>query len=486
VTEPYPRLLIAGTGGDSGKTLVSLGLCLAWRDEGFPVRAFKKGPDYIDAAWLSWASGVPARNLDSYLMGFDGVRRAFAALADPNGPNVIEGNRGLFDGAGPMGTHSTAELAKALDVPVLLVLGVTKMTRTAAAIARGLTLFDPDLRFAGIVVNRVAGRRHEAVVRRAIEDHCDLPVLGAIPALRGDDPLPGRHLGLVTVQERGGLDPVRDRLLAVIRASVDLDRLRVLAAAAAPPAPVTPEGPLPPVSGPVRIGVLHDTAFHFYYPENLEALEARGAELVPLSALEARELPALDALYIGGGFPETHAAALSANRSLRVAVRDAAAAGLPIYAECGGLMYLARSIRWQGQDFPMAGVLPLRLAVEERPQGHGYAEFEVDTDNPIFPRGTVLRGHEFHYSRVIEGADDVRTVFAMRRGTGSVPGRDGIVSRNVLASYIHLHARGTPEWAPGFVARARAYAHARDGKTGDGKPEEAAKSKTRATDGFDL
>ncbi len=459
-----PRLVVAGTGGDSGKTLVSLGLCLAWRDEGFPVRAFKKGPDYIDAAWLAWATAGPARNLDTYLMGFDEVRRALCAHADPSGPNLVEGNRGLFDGAGPEGTHSTAALAKAIDAPVVLVLGVTKTTRTAAALAHGLATFDPELTLAGIVLNRVAGARHESVIRQAIADHTDLPVLGAIPAIRGDDPLPGRHLGLVTVQERTGLDAVRDRLLRIVRPALDLDALRRVAEAAGPLEVGKAAGGGVAVPGtPVRIGVLHDSAFHFYYPENLEALEALGGEIVPLSALESQRLPPLDALYVGGGFPETHAEALSANRSLREAVCRAAERWLPIYAECGGLMYLSEAIRWQGNDYPMAGVLPVRLVVERRPQGHGYAEVEVDSVNPYFERGTVLRGHEFHYSRLTEGGDTVRSVFAVRRGTGSLPGRDGLVRHNVLASYIHLHARGTQAWAEGLVARARAYASAHSG-----------------------
>lgn len=462
-----PRLVIAGTGGDSGKTLVSLGLCLAWRDEGFPVRAFKKGPDYIDAAWLAWASGSPTRNLDTYLMGFDEVRRAFSTHADSSGPNLIEGNRGLFDGAGAQGTHSTAELAKAIDAPVVLVIGVTKTTRTVAALVHGMTTFDPALHIAGVVLNRVAGTRHESVVRQAIEDHCDVPVLGAIPVLRGDDPLPGRHLGLVTVQEKDDLDSVRDRVLSLVRPALDLPAIRGVARRAGPPVSVAPNEVTRHPGDRVRIGILHDSAFHFYYPENLEALEARGADLVPLSALESRRLPSLDALYIGGGFPETHAEALSRNRSLRHAVRDAAAAGLPIYAECGGLMYLSESIRWRGRDYPMAGVLPARLAVERRPQGHGYTEVQVDADNPFFERGVVLRGHEFHYSHLIGGGDALRTVFDVRRGTGSLPGRDGIVAGNVLASYIHLHARGTPVWADGLAARARAYARAR---SADGPP----------------
>ena len=455
---PQPRLVIAGTGGDSGKTLVSLGLCLAWRDEGVPVVAFKKGPDYIDAAWLAWASDGPVRNLDTYLMGGEAVSRAFAEHATHEGINLVEGNRGLYDGVGAEGTHSTAELAKLLEAPVLLVLDVTKRTRTAAALALGCIRFDPRVRFAGVVLNRVGSSRHRRVATEAIEATCGVPVLGAISRLRGDDPLPGRHLGLVTVQEHGQLQEVQQRLIDTVRTSLDLDRIAELARSTSiVPALSQAAASAPPSPGEqVVVGVLRDSAFTFYYPENLEALEGLGARLEFISAIEDASLPDIDALYIGGGFPETHAEALTANRSLLDEVRRAGDAGMPIYAECGGMMYLARTIRWRDRPVPMAGVLPIDMVVEPRPQGHGYAEVEVDTGNPFFVEGTRLRGHEFHYSRV-GNSHGVETVFAMKRGTGSVAGRDGIVVRNVLASYLHVHARGTPEWARGIVECARTW-----------------------------
>jgi cobyrinic acid a,c-diamide synthase len=446
-------VVVAGTGGDSGKTLVSLGLCLAWRDEGIPVTAFKKGPDYIDAAWLEWAAGAPARNLDTFLMGRDAVRDAFVSHAAREGVSVIEGNRGLFDGASVEGTHSTAELAKLLDAPLILVLDVTKTTRTAGALALGCARFDPDLNLAGVVLNRVAGARHERVARAAVEGEAGLPVLGAIPRLRGGDPLPGRHLGLVTVQEHGRLDAVEKGLLEIIRSSVDLESIRAVASGSEALTYTTPRTTAPAESR-VRIAVLRDSAFTFYYPENLEALEILGAELVFVSALEDDEIPPVDALYIGGGFPETHGKQLSTNRSLLRSLADMAAAGMPVYAECGGLMVLARSIVFEGETFPMAGVLPMDMVVDARPQGHGYAQVEVDRANPFFPVGTRIDGHEFHYSRVLDGTG-LDSVFDVKRGTGSLPGRDGLVVGNVLASYIHLHARGTPAWAQGVVERAR-------------------------------
>ncbi len=456
MTASFPRIVVAGTGGDSGKTLVSLGLTWAWRDGGISVCAFKKGPDYIDAAWLAWAAGSPARNLDSYLMGFDGVRQAFTECGDPRGVNVIEGNRGLYDGAGPEGTHSTAALARALDAPVVVALDVTKSTRTVAALVQGLKNFEPDTRVAGVVLNRVAGARHEQVIRRSIEETCGIPVLGAIPRLRGGDPLPGRHLGLVTVDEHGGLEATQERLLGIARDHLDLPALMSIArSAGAPPAvqPATTEVP----EGPFTVGVLRDSAFTFYYPENLEALERAGGELVFVSALDDPQLPELDGLYIGGGFPETHGQALADNRSLMRSVRSAADDGLPIYAECGGLMVLSRSIRWKREVFPMAGVLPLDIEMERKPQGHGYCEVEVDRDNPYLPAGTILRGHEFHYSRVISGGEDVPTALKMLRGSGAIDGRDGFVRGQVMAAYLHLHARGTPAWAKGFAAVARTH-----------------------------
>ncbi len=456
--QPMPRVVIAGTGGDSGKTLVSLSLLAAWRAQGHRVAAFKKGPDYIDRAWLAWASGMEARNLDQYLMTDPRLLGSFAEAAAGARVSLVEGNRGLHDGMDGAGTYSTAELAKLLDAPVVLILDATKTTRTAAAVALGCQQLDPDCRVAGVILNRVAGARHERVLREAVDQATGLPVLGVIPRQRSlAELLPDRHLGLVTPDEHDDRVGLADRLTAQ-GAHLDLELLLSLADSAPPLAPgESPFAGDPSVDPVVRIGYFSDSAFTFYYPENLRALEHAGAELVPISALADPELPAVQGLYIGGGFPETQARALTENSTLRAAVKRASEDGLPIYAECGGLMYLAESFTWMDQTYPMAGVFPLRLAVEKRPQGHGYMEVETQDASPFLPAGIRLRGHEFHYSRVLSG-EAPESIYRVLRGTGTGQGRDGLRRANTVASYLHLHAVGTPEWAPGLVAAARAEA----------------------------
>lgn len=460
MTPSLPRVVIAGTGGDSGKTLVSLSLALAWRDQGHRVAAFKKGPDYIDRAWLAWASDMEARNLDSYLVPGDRLVGSFIETATGvrSRVSLVEGNRGLHDGLDGAGTYSTAELAKLLDAPVVLLLDATKTTRTAAAVALGCQQVDPDCRVAGVILNRVAGARHEKVLRDAVEQITGLPVFGVIPRQPDlADLLPDRHLGLVTPAEHDAQAALAKRLTELGSAYLDTDGLLALADSAPPLDPVeAPKVEAPQVGSTVRIGYFWDKAFTFYYPENLEALERAGAELTPLSALADTALGAVDALYIGGGFPETQAQGLMDNAAMRGAVKAAAAEGLPIYAECGGLMYLAESLTWMGETYAMAGVLPLQLSVEKRPQGHGYMEVETDGDSPFLPRGIRLRGHEFHYSRV-PGKTPLSTVYRVLRGTGLGEGRDGLRQGNTVASYLHLHALGVPEWAPGLVAAARRF-----------------------------
>lgn len=455
---PHPRLLVAGTGGDSGKTLLAIALVRTLVRDGVLVQAFKKGPDYIDAAWLAWASGREARNLDTWMMGEDACLRSFQHHAPSGGLAVIEGNRGLYDGIDARGTHSSAALAKRLGAPVVLVLAVRKVTATAAAVVAGMAALDPQVRIAGVVLNHVSGARHERVVREAIEERTGIPVLGAIPAFRDPDLLPARHLGLVPLHEAGDTARLESRLDDVA-SRLDVAAIRSVARDAGPlpgsPLDSAPETPAPPAGPRVRIGVFRDAAFSFYYPENLEALRDAGADLVFLSPLTDTALPPLDALVLGGGFPETHAERLAANGPMREAVRAAAEAGLPIYAECGGLMYLSRSLAWQGRTWPMTGVLPVDVEVRPTPQGHGYAEVTVDRPNPFFPGGTRLRGHEFHYSTVSAQAPDVETAFAVTRGRGALRGRDGLRRHNVLATYVHLHACGTPEWAAGVLRAAR-------------------------------
>ncbi len=448
----YRRVVVAGLGGDSGKTLVSLGLLLLARDRGLPVAAFKKGPDYIDAAWLAWASGLPARNLDTYLMGFDTVKASFARSATAAGLSVIEGNRGLYDGFDAQGTHSTAELAKTLGAPVVLVFNATKVTRTAAALVLGCQRMDPDVRIAGVVLNQVAGRRHESVIREAIESTCGIPVLGTLPRAAADTLLPGRHLGLVTPEEHERIADLEGNIRRLCEPNLDFDG--ILATTADCPAVRPPAAIAPNQSGAgLTIGYVKDSAFTFYYPENLESLERAGACLEPISPLGDGRFPEkLDVLYIGGGFPETHGPALSASVEWLGALRAAAEAGLPIYAECGGLMLLSRGILREGRRYPMSGVLPFDVEVLPHPQGHGYSELDVDRPNPFFPEGTRLKGHEFHYSRIVREGEPAGTACRVTRGTGCYPGRDGIVQGSVWAAYTHLHALGTPEWTKAILS----------------------------------
>lgn len=451
-----PRLVVAGLSGDSGKTVVSLGLLLLARKDGIPTAAFKKGPDYIDAAWLSWASDNAARNLDTYLMGKQTTAQSFLSRALSDGLNLIEGNRGLFDGFDARGTHSTAELAKLLSAPVLLVINATKVTHTVAALVLGCQRLDPDVRIGGVILNRVAGRRHEAILRESVESACGIPVLGALPAVKNRALLPGRHLGLVTPQEHGRLSRLPFKLLSLVEGRLDLPRILEMARSAPSAQQSRPQTEKGEDGRGLKIGYLKDSAFTFYYPENLEMLEKAGAELIAISALSASTLPDnLNALYIGGGFPETHAPALSQNVSLLHSIRQRALGELPVYAECGGLMLLSRAIRYKGARFPMAGVLPFDVEVCAAPQGHGYVELIVDRPNPYYPVGTSLRGHEFHYSKIIPAGEIPQTACAVERGTGSLNGREGFLVNAVWAGYAHVHALATPEWAAGLIRAAR-------------------------------
>ncbi len=451
----YPRIVIAGMSGDSGKTLVSLGLLLALRERGIAVRAYKKGPDYIDTAWLSWASAAPVRNLDTWLMGVRECASSFSRSALASGFNLVEGNRGLFDGVDAAGTHSTAELAKILKAPVLLIVNAAKATRTIAAGILGCQKLDPQVHLAGVILNRVNGPRHESIVREAVKTICELPVLGVVRKIGGQELLPARHLGLVTTQEHPHVDELKERLRGLVRDQIDLDQVLDLARRA----PTLPSAPaihsdLPDARG-LRAGVIKDAAFSFYYPENLEALERSGATLVHVSPLSSSRLPSnLDILYIGGGFPETHGPALSANRDFLAALQGAALSGLPVYAECGGLMLLSQAIRWKAARYPMAGVFPFEIEIHPDPQGHGYVELMVDGSNPFFRQGKLIRGHEFHYSRIVGDLYHSNSACVVLRGTGCGRRRDGLVLGNVWASYTHVHALGTPEWAQGLIQAA--------------------------------
>ncbi|MDJ0763335.1 MAG: cobyrinate a,c-diamide synthase [Myxococcota bacterium] len=455
-----PRLVVAGLAGDTGKSLVSLGLVRALRTRGLAVSPFKKGPDFIDAAWLGAAADVPGRNLDTFLMHRDAIMASLKKASAGTDIAVIEGNRGLYDGMDAVGSHSTAELAKLIGAPVLLVVNATKTTRTVAALVKGCQVLDPNVPIVGVVLNRIGTKRQEKVIREAIRRETGLPVVGAIPKLDAQH-LPSRHLGLVTAMEHGDLQSALGAIEGAVMQHVDVAAVLALANSASGVADANDvyndlvKTRTPPASnGPkprVRIGVLRDEAFSFYYPENLEALEASGAELQSISPVRDHTLPHIDALYAGGGFPEVHAEKLSANQPLRGAIKKRVAEGLPVWAECGGLMYLAASLLQAGTPYPMVGALPIAVEQQRRPQGHGYVQATVDRKNPFLDPGTALKGHEFHYSRLKASAEQLPTVLELERGTGIGGGRDGICQGNVVAMYTHLHALGTPEWAPGMV-----------------------------------
>ncbi|NVL90317.1 MAG: cobyrinate a,c-diamide synthase [Desulfobacterales bacterium] len=457
-----PRIMIAALRGGSGKTIVSVGLIASWRKRGMAIAPFKKGPDFIDAGWLALAAARPCHNLDTFLMPTERILLSFSKRALTCELAVIEGNRGLYDGIDLEGSTSTSELAKLLKAPVVLTVDCTKATRTVAAMVLGCIQFDREVNICGVVLNRVAGSRHESILRKTIEHYCSLPVLGAIPKIKGEA-FPERHMGLVPTLEHDWADESIEKAAEMVEQYLDLDRLLAVAGQA----PQLSAGPLPndkktfrlsEKAPQPRIGVIKDAAFQFYYPENLEALEAAGAEIVTLNALADPGLPRLDGLYIGGGFPETQAQALAENKGFRDDVRCLAEKGFPIYAECGGLMYLGESLVLDGKTYPMAGVFPVVFGFSKRPQGHGYTIFEVERPNPYFKPGVQVRGHEFHYSKVLSWrgkAEDL--AFRMTRGIGFAGKRDGLCYNNILATYSHVHALGTPSWAEAVVEAANSY-----------------------------
>jgi cobyrinic acid a,c-diamide synthase len=461
VDKSYPRLIIAALRGGAGKTVISVALAAALNRRKIALTPFKKGPDYIDSAWLAFASQQTCYNLDTFLMGAKQVLRSFAAHASANALSLIEGNRGLYDGVNADGDYSTAELAKLLRTPVILVVDCDKITRTTAALILGCCHLDPAVDIRGVILNRVSSRRHAGVIRQSIKDYCRLPVLGTVPRMN-DLPFTERHLGLIPPQEHLSGKEALNRAAGIAEEYLDIEGLMRVAASAPPwPAEKVFPAAVRKKTGQeqVTIGVLKDSAFQFYYPDNLDALIKRGAKIVEINALEAQAMPDIDALYIGGGFPETSVQRLAANELFRSSLRKEAKKGLPIYAECGGFMYLGKSLTVGGKAYPMAGVLPVAFGMEKRPQGHGYMELEVDRENPFFPVGTRLKGHEFHYCRILSPGkkEDVYTAFHVLRGTGIGNQRDGMVRKNILAGFTHLHALGTPKWAEAMIVAGRRY-----------------------------
>ncbi len=457
------RLLISAAHKSSGKTTLSVGLCAALRARGHVVQPFKKGPDFIDPMWLSLAAGRDCHNLDFYLMGHDEIRRTFAARSAGADIAIVEGNKGLYDGLSLDGSNSNAALAALLQTPVVLVIDARGMTRGIAPLILGYQAFDREVNIAGVILNQLGGSRHEAKLRAVIEHYTNVRVLGAVH-YDEDLAIVERHLGLMPSSEAAGARSRIDAIAAQVAASVDLDGLMAVAAQAPalpPPSSVAPVVNSAP-STDVRIGVVRDAAFAFYYPGDLEALRAAGAELVFIDALKDPALPAVDALLIGGGFPEVFMEQLEANASLRREIRQAIETGMPAYAECGGLMYLSRSLSWNGRRCEMVGVIPGDTVMHRRPMGRGYVLlretgkglWSLPPDAPA-----EIRAHEFHYSSLENLAPGQVYAYEVLRGTGIDGKHDGIVHKNLLGCYTHLRDLEGNHWAGRFVKFVRAQRH---------------------------
>jgi cobyrinic acid a,c-diamide synthase len=453
-------LYISAAHKSSGKTTVTLGLCRALKNKGLKVQAFKKGPDYIDPIWHAQASGNPSYNLDFRLMSRDEIAQLYNRHASEADIAIVEGNKGLYDGMDIEGSDSNAAMAKALDLPVVLVIDTMGITRGVAPLLLGYQAFDPAIRIAGVILNKVGGPRHEEKLRQVIARYTPIPVLGAIHK-DARLAIEERHLGLVPGNEDSAAEQRINVIAEIIAGHVDLDA--VIAIAKAAPAYTLAQPPLlrHPES-PIRIAIAQDRAFGFYYSEDLDSLREAGVELVPLDTLKTTTLPKVDGLILGGGFPESFISELSANRSLRKSIRLAVEADLPVYAECGGLMYLARSIRWNEQHADMIGLIPGDAVMGTRPVGRGYASFLETAASPLVTiPGQEIPAHEFHHSHLENLADGLIYSYQITRGHGIDGKHDGFVYKNLLAAYCHRRGSGDKGWIAPFLAKAHAYAQHR-------------------------
>ncbi|WP_094604651.1 Cobyrinate a,c-diamide synthase [Sporomusa silvacetica DSM 10669] len=453
-----PRVVIAGVNSGVGKTTIVTGMLAALSKRGFKVQSYKVGPDYIDPGFHRLASGKSAHNLDSWLVPPELLADIFTSTAAQNDIAIIEGVMGLYDG-GRAGVSSTATVAKLLKAPVVLVIDAKSMGESAAAIALGFKLYDSEVNLAGVIINRLGSESHKLMVCEAM-DRLGIPVIGTV--FRNNElSMPERHLGLTPVTEHDAVAVV-DKIGQQVAEQVALDKLVAVAKTA---------GPLPkhsaPAKGkhnqtPVRIGVAQDDVFTFYYPSSLEVLAEFGAEIIPFSPLTDKQLPTVDGIILGGGFPEMFVKELSANIDMRQDILQAAKSGMPIYAECGGLMYLARQITdFDGQTYDMAGVIPAVCQMQSKLETVGYVEAKALANNVLCATGESLRGHEFHFSRMFPKVSSAEFPWAFefkKMRTGAIY-QGGYAAGNVLASYLHMHFAGNRQAAEQFVTRCVQYRH---------------------------
>lgn len=453
-------LYISAAHKSSGKTTVTLGLCRALRKRGLKVQAFKKGPDYIDPIWHAQASGRASYNLDFRLMERAEIGDLYARHAADADIALVEGNKGLYDGMDIEGSDSNAAMAKELGLPVVLVIDTIGVTRGVAPLLLGYQAFDPAVRIAGVILNKVGGARHEEKLRNVIARYTDIPVIGAIHK-DARLAIEERHLGLVPGNEDAAAEQRIEAIAEAVAERVDLDALLAIAGtASARPAPA-PQAGL--AKSTLRIAIAHDRAFGFYYSEDLDTLRAGGIELIPVDTLKDRSLPDADGLILGGGFPESFIPELSANTALHESIRRAVEAGLPVYAECGGLMYLSRSIAWREMQGEMVGLVPGDAVLGARPVGRGYACVRETTASPMpASPGNDIQAHEFHHSHLENLADGLDYAYDVVRGHGIDGRHDGFVHKNLLAAYCHRRGTGKQGWITPFLAKAQAYAQLRN------------------------
>lgn len=446
-----PRILIAGASSGVGKTTTVLALCKALQKRGLKVSVFKCGPDYLDPTYHSFASGSPCQNLDGWLMGREAVLDTFHHASRGSDIAVLEGVMGLFDGISPTGeAGSSAEIAKWLQAPTLVVLNAGGMSRTIAALAYGLKQYDPNLDVKGVVANFLGSQNHRSILSDALSP--DLPLLGGFPK-SPEQSFPERHLGLHSAEETESLPEKLEYWGNTCEEWFDLDRIWKIASEKNYSESLRPDLNSEPPKSKCRIGIARDAAFHFYYEDNLRRLRNAGAELVPFSPIADRKLPEVDGFYIGGGYPELYARELSENESIRTGIRESGKSGLPIYAECGGLMYLSQEIRTKdANSFPMVGLFPATVQMHDKLQALGYVEATVEEECILGQAGVRFRGHQFRYSSFnLLNEDGIRPLYRVRKRKGDQTFSEGYSKNNVIGSYVHAHWASNPNVPENFV-----------------------------------
>ncbi|MFV2060427.1 MAG: cobyrinate a,c-diamide synthase [Gammaproteobacteria bacterium] len=455
------HLFISAAHKSSGKTTLTMGLCAALHNRGLIVQPFKKGPDYIDPMWLHRATTRQCYNLDFYTMQESEILATFHKYNSNSDISLIEGNKGLYDGLDLDGSNSNAALAKLLRSPVVLVIDARGMTRGIAPLILGYQNFDKDINIAGIIINQLGGQRHETKLRAVIEKYTDVPVIGAVYQNK-DLAMVERHLGLIPGNEASDAQNKVNKIGDIIANQVDLDKIVSISKTTLLTNEIIDknETSLINKSQKLQIGIIQDAAFGFYYPDDLQALKDQNTDIIAINSLTDKKLPSnLNGLFIGGGFPETHMPGLSSNIAFMNDLKNAIKEGLPVYAECGGLMYLTRSINWKGEQFNMVGAINADTVMEEKPQGRGYVQLK-STENHPWPissdnKTAAISAHEFHYSKVINLSENEKYAFKVLRGTGITNKQDGLIFANSLACYTHQRNTQSNQWTTQFIEHVR-------------------------------